>query len=233
MKFDPPGEVKLGGIKAESAYPLLHFSWLFVRRHYGVVLPAVIISLILNIIFTRFWFLTPLSSLVTAGLLLLFRKLHCRAEGNISDLLAVIVSEDYFKRLIPYLVLTIVVAFMADQLNNYGLVGSLLSVLLSLVLWAMTAFSIPLILFHNVELSETIRLSVQATTRQWIFFLWLSVFYAAFMLVSLIALVLPFFLITIPVMAASSYFCYVVLYEQQSVQQLKATLGSSSMYDSV
>lgn len=222
----PSSPVSISRVDSSNAVPMLQLAWMLTKQHYSVIGPSAVIFLLIIVAFGQMGSFSILavvpSVILNAGFLRLIRKLLESKSAELTDLFVVFRETELLIKLVPIILVGIGVgAIQYFVTSQMGFLGSLLNLFLSLVLVALTAFSVPLMMFKGVELTKSIELNVQATTLNWEFLLASSFMLAGLSVMCALMLVLPFFLVASPIALVSGYFMYVMMFDGAELSDFK------------
>lgn len=223
----PSSPVSISKVDVSNAVPMLQLAWKLTKEHYSVVGAAAVIFLLIILAFGQMESLSILAVvpgvILNAGFLRLFRKLLESKTAELADLFSVFRETDLMMRLVPVIVAGIGVGAIQYFLTSrMGFIGSLMNLFLSLVLVALTAFSVPLMMFKQIDLLKSIELNVQATTINWEFMLASGLMLAGLGVICAVLLLLPLFLVAFPISLVSGYFMYVMMFEGAELNSFSA-----------
>ncbi len=95
-----------------------------------------------------------------------------------------------------------------------------MSLTLTLLLVALTTFSVPLVYFKRLTAVRSIELNIEATTISWQFLLAIGLILAGLALICIVALVEPFALVFLPIALISGYLSYAQLFEGLDIKEI-------------
>jgi hypothetical protein len=222
----PSSPVSISRVDSSNAVPMLQLAWTLTKQHYSVIGPSAVIFLLIIVAFGQMGSFSILAVvpgvILNAGFLRLIRKLLESKSAELTDLFVVFRETELLIKLVPIILVGIGVgAIQYFVTSQMGFLGSLLNLFLSLVLVALTAFSVPLMMFKGVELTKSIELNVQATTLNWEFMLASGFMLAGLSVICALMLVLPFFLVAFPIALVSGYFMYVMMFDGAELSDFK------------
>ena len=224
---EPSSPVSISRVDVSNAVPMLQLAWALTKKHYSVIASAAVIFLLIILAFGRMGSFSILAIvpgvILNAGFLRLFRKMQESKTAELSELFIVFRETELMMRLVPIMVVGFgVSALQYFVTREMGFFGSLLNLFLSLVLVALTAFSVPLMMFKRIDLMKSIELNVQATTLNWDFMLAAGMMLTGLSMICAILLVLPLFLVAFPISLVSGYFMYVMMFEGADLSSLQS-----------
>ena len=210
---------------------MLQLAWQFTKNHYSLVGVAAVIIMLFVTAFGQMGYLSILVPIpvviLNAGFLRLFRKLLETGKAELADIFVVFRETDILIKLLPIMIIGIAIgAFQLFVTNKIGFFGTLINFFLSPVMVALTAFSVPLMMFKNVDFGKSIELNVEATVKNWEFLLASGIMLTGLCVVCAILLLLPLFLIGFPISLVAGYLTYSMMFEGIELSGFKRTEGA-------
>lgn len=223
----------------DDAMTILTTAWQITKKHYEIVLGTTVLIMCVAIAIGMMPYLKYLSSLVvvflTVGQMFIVRQLIDGKPVKFADVFRPIQDQKWMNALLPLAVSGVAIGLVQGGVAKFmeggafaGLLGSFLSLALTLLWVALTAFSGPLIAFKGIPFGISVDINLRATTANWLPLLVLALYMLGLALVCLILLFFPLFFIALPVIYVSSYLTYAVLFEGLNIAALQARYKSTA-----
>lgn len=225
-------------IPTNSVLTILFAAWKITRNDYGLILGSTAILFFIAAAIASLPYMSVLSSIPTVylglGFMNIVRKRVEKQPAMIRDMFLPFEDPQWMNALMPVAISGVALALAQIGVNTVfknsgfflGMIATLASVFLTLVWFALTAFSGPLVTFRRCRFSESIDLNLRATHRNWKPLLLYAMAATGLSVLSIALFVLPFFLVAIPIMAVSGYLTYAMLFEGLDIELLNRTLES-------
>lgn len=210
--------------KLPTSYALLWFklSFKLIKKNYLVCFLAYLGMMILMALATSLppYFAAVISSLVfvISGLCFLEigRLMLEQEEVNWQSVFALAKNSEKLRQLSPLIILVILCSVLSSSLEVFGdssgvfgLVGVLLSqILLALISFLVFGLSLPLMVYKNLSLTESIRWNLSYIFANLKVFLLFSGLYLVFVFASVLLLLLPLFFILGPLTVPLAFIVY-------------------------
>lgn len=235
----PSHDLQFHPMTNDDAMAILTTAWQITKKHYEIVLGTTVLIVCVAIAIGMIPIVKYLSSLVvvflTVGQMYVVRQLIDGKPAKFSDMFRPIQDQQWMNALLPLAISGIAIGLIQGGVAKFmeggafaGLLGSFLSLALTLLWVALTAFSGPLIAFKGVPFRTSLDINLRATTANWLPLLVLALYMMGFTLICLILLFFPVIFIALPVIYVSSYLTYAVLFEGLNIAALQARYKSTA-----
>lgn len=228
--------VEIRDIPMNSVLTIFFAAWRITKNDYGLIFGAAAIYVLIAVAISSVPYITLLTAFPTVylgvGFMNIVRKRVEKQPTKIADLFLPFEEPKWLGPLLPVAVSGFVISIVQLGLNNFfngagtfmAMIGGLVNLFLLLVWVALTAFSGPLVAFHGMRFGDSIELNLRATHRNWKPLLFCAMVTMGIVMLSLIAFVVPFFLIALPVLMVSGYLTYGIIFEQLDIEALNRRL---------
>ena len=240
--FSPPSApqepIVIHDIPMSSVLTILFAAWKITRANYGLIIGSLAILFFVAAAISRIPYISVLSSIPAVylglGFMNIVRKRLEKKPAAIRDMFLPFEDPQWMNALMPVAISGVAIALTQIGVNTIfknagfflGMISTLGSAFLTLVWFALTAFSGPLVTFRRRRFSESIELNLRATHRNWKPLLFYAIAATGLSVFSMALFVLPFFLVAMPVMMVSGYLTYAMLFEGLDIEILNRTLES-------
>ncbi len=222
---DPTG-IQLRQIPSELATQFLMVSWKISKKNYDAVIKTsllyvLILGAMAYLPFVKI--LAPIpATILGAGFMVFTRKLVLGKQGHPRDLFIVFEDSEKIGDLLPLGLLGVAIAVFQAFIEKKipGFFGDIMSLTLTLLLVALTTFSVPLVYFKRLTAVRSIELNIEATTISWQFLLAIGLMLAGLALICIVALVVPLALVFLPIALISGYLSYAALFEGLDIKEI-------------
>ncbi|MBN8554843.1 MAG: hypothetical protein J0L93_05305 [Deltaproteobacteria bacterium] len=215
-------------IPSSYAYLIYKAAWFQVRENYilalGLTISPAILSGVLSIVpLIGILAASFLSIYLFAGILVLQDRWFKRENYSVSDIGIVYKDKDLQNRILPLAIASTALSaliFLFGLLALGGTTGILISIPLTFAVVAINIllfFTLPLIIFDNLNLSQAFDQIIQATSKHILFFIMLTVMGIVLLGLAIIPLFLGL-LIYIPTTFFSTYFIYLVVFKNLNLE---------------
>lgn len=233
-----PIEIRI--IPMNSVLTILFTAWKIAKANYGLIMGSTAIFGLISIAISRIPYLSLLASIPAVylglGFMNIVRKLVEKQSAKIGDLFLPFEEPRWLGPLLPVAISGVMIALMQHGVDSLfqgagtfmAMIGGLVNIFLMLLWFALTAFSGPLVAFRGRRFSESIELNLRATHLNWQPLLLGAMAMAGLVIISLIALFVPFFLVAMPILMSSGYLTYAIIFEGLDIESLHRSLEAES-----